>query len=276
MAKALRVFVIVLVVLSIASLILGIMLFTQKGDIKGRTQKLEAGVVKIAQSVRMEGLDPNQLKDLNKMQTPLDQIAVVGDNLIEEIEVTKQSLAKTQQDLEGTRAELTSTKTELESTKTHVVELTETVESKDAELAQANGKVTQLEQDKASLQVQIDDINNQLVKAEEETRDLQDQVAQLDKVIKDMEAEQGLKSASSSVPVGTNGKILFVNPDWNFVVLDIGSKAGLVPTAEMLVHRADHLIGKVRISSVQDDMAVAEIVNAWEKAPIKEGDHVLF
>jgi peptidoglycan hydrolase CwlO-like protein len=276
MAKALRALVIVLLVLSIASLVLGIMLFSKKGVIKERTQKLEAGVTKIAQSIRMEGLDANQLKDVGRMQAALDQVAVAGDNLVEELDVTKQDLAKTRQDLDSTKTELATTKTDLEAAKTQVVEMTAAVEKKDAELAQANGKVTQLEQDKSSLQVQIDELNNQLVKAEEETRDLQDQVTQLDKVIKDMEAEQGLQSAAKSVPPGTTGKILYVNPNWNFVVLDIGSKSGLVPTAEMLVHRADQLVGKVRISTVEDNMAVAEIINDWERIPLKEGDHVLF
>ncbi len=275
MAKALRALIIVVLLLSVTSLILGIVLFTQRTVLKDRTQKLEAGAEKMAQSIRYDKLDLNQLKKVETMQPQLDLLATAGDIQYTDLQDTKQDLANTRLELENTKTELASTKNELETTKTRVVELTETVERKDAEIAQANGKITQLEQDKAGLQIQIDDINNQLVKAEEETRDLQDQVAQLEKVVKDLEAEAGPKSAKT-LPVGTNGKILVVNPDWNFVVLDIGSKSGLVPTAEMLVHRADQLVGRIRISTVQENMAVAEIITDWEKAPVKEGDRVLF
>ncbi len=74
---------------------------------------------------------------------------------------------------------------------------------------------------------------------------------------------------------GLFGKVLIVNPEWNFVVLDIGSERGLVPAAEMLVHRSDRLIGRVRITSVDEEMAVAEIMGDWEERTIRSGDLVI-
>jgi hypothetical protein len=59
-------------------------------------------------------------------------------------------------------------------------------------------------------------------------------------------------------------------------VLDIGSDSGLVRDAQMLVHRADKLIGKVRITNVQKSMAIAEIMMDWEQSPVREGDYVLY
>ena len=274
MAKALRVLIIVLLVLSVVSLVLGIVLFSQRGDIKTRTQTLEQATVKFAQGIRYDKLNPEQLKDPAAMDAALSQVAVAADIQFTELQDTKQDLATARQDLETAKLDLANTKTELEGAKAQVVEMTDKVAQKDAELAQSNGRITQLEQDKASLQVQIDDLNNQMVKAEEDTRDLKDQVATLDKIIKDMEREQG--SQNVRIAPGTSGHILVVNPDWNFVILDIGAESGLVPTAEMLVHRSDSLVGKVRISSVKENMAIAEIVTDWEKAPIQEGDRVLF
>ncbi|MFH0879512.1 MAG: hypothetical protein V2A34_07335 [Lentisphaerota bacterium] len=274
MAKALRGLIIVLLVLSVVSLVLGMVLFSQRGEIKGRTQTLEQAAVKFAESIRYQNLVRDQLKDPKAMDAALSQLSVAADNQYTELQDTKTDLANTRQDLENTKMELATTKTDLEGAKVQVAEMTEKVAQKDAELAQANGRVTQLEQDKANLQVQIDDLNNQMVKAEEESRDLQDQVATLDKIIKDMEREQGAQNIR--MPAGLSGHVLVVNPDWNFVILDIGSEAGLVPTAEMLVHRADELVGKVRISTVKDNLAIAEIITDWEKAPIQEGDRVLF
>jgi uncharacterized phage infection (PIP) family protein YhgE len=280
MAKALKPLLIVLLVLSIVALSLGIALFSRREVLKGRTQKGEQAIVKIAQNLRVENFDAaqfaEQLKNYETMQAPLDGIAVSAENRYVELQDTKKDLENTRQDLAKTKTELEGAKTELAQTQAKVTELADTLAQKDAELAQANSRITQLEQDKANLQAQIDDLNNQIVKSEEEMRDLQDKVATLDKLIADMDAAHG--TGPIVVPLGLSGKVVIVNPAWNFVILDIGSDQKLVVGAEMMVHRGDRLIGKVRVSSVQENMAIAEIMGDWaqDTAGVSEGDHVLF
>jgi uncharacterized phage infection (PIP) family protein YhgE len=280
MAKALKPLIIVLLVLSVIALSLGMVLFFQRDVLKGRTQKNEQAIVKIAQNLRVDNFDgarfTDQIKNYEGMQAPLDSITVFAENRYEELQDTKKDLEDTRQDLAKTKTELATTKTELAETQAKVTELTDTIAQKDAELAQASGRITQLEQDKATLQVQIDDLNNQLVKSEEDMRDLQDQVATLNKIVSDLEIEKG--GPVLGVPQGLTGKIVVVNPAWNFVILDIGSEQKLVAGAEMMVHRNDQLIGKVRVSSVQKNMAVAEIMADWQQAgqSPNEGDNVLF
>lgn len=273
MAKALKVVIVIILLLSIAALVLGIVLFSQRGTLKGRTQKTEQAIVSIAGKLHFEGLDVAMLKDYKQMQAPLDQVTVAAENRYEELQNTKADLETTRGELTKTKDDLAKTRTELDVSKAKVTELTDNLEAKEAELAQSKGRVDQLEQDKAGLQTQIDEMNNQLVKSEEEMRDCQDQVATLDKIIKDMEASTGGKKL---LPVGLTGRIIAVNPDWNFVILDLGSDSGLVPGAEMIVHRGDQLVGRVHISAVQKNMAVAEILSDWEQAPVQEGDNVLF
>lgn len=279
MGKALKPLVIVLLVLGIVSLILGSMLFSQRELLKGRTTRHEDAVVKIATNLRMPGINPQQLteqlKDYNSMQSPLDLVAVAANNTVEELDHTKQDLATTRDELAATKTELNNTRNELTAAQQKINELNDTIDQKNTELIVANGRITQLEQDKSNLQIQIDDLNNQLVRADEEMRDLQDKIATLDKVIQDIDSKQGAPG-TAKVPVGTMGRILIVNPDWNFVILDIGSEQGLVANAEMLIHRKDQLIGKVRISAVEKTMAIAEVVSDWTKQAVNEGDYVLF
>lgn len=279
MGKALKPLVIVLLVLGIVSLILGSMLFSQRELLKGRTTRHEEAVVKIATNLRMPGVNPQQivaqLKDYNTMQSPLDLVAVAANNLADELDHTKQDLATTRDELALTKTELNNTRNELTAAQQKINELNDTIDQKNTELIVANGRITQLEQDKSNLQIQIDDLNNQLVRADEEMRDLGDKIATLEKVIQDIDSKQGAPG-TAKVPVGTMGRILIVNPDWNFVVLDIGTEQGLVANAEMLIHRKDQLIGKVRISAVEKTMAIAEVVSGWTKQPVSEGDYVLF
>lgn len=275
MAKALKPLVVVLLVLSVFALVLGIVLFSQREVMKGRTQKNEQAITNIAAKLRFEGLDPKLLQDYKQMDAALNQVTVAADNQYEELQNTKKDLETTRQDLAQTKTELDSTKNQLAEAQNKVTELTQAVEQKDAELTLAKGKVDQLEQDKTTLQTEIDGLNNQLVKADEEMRGLQEKVTMLDDIIKKEDMRQG-RMGTGVVPVGTTGKVMVVNPNWNFVVLDIGSDVGLVPNAEMMVHRGDQLIGKVRVSSVEKGMAVAEIMNDWLQQPLEEGDHVLY
>lgn len=275
MGKALKWLVVVLLLLSIVSLVLGVMLFSRREVLKGRTQKHEQAIVNIASKLHFEGLDPKVLQDYAQMQGALDQVTVAADNTYEDLQNTKKDLENTRTELAQTKTELDSTKNQLADAQNKVTELTADLEQKEAELTMAKGRIDQLEQDKTMLQSQIDGLNNQLVKADEEIRGLQEKVTMLDDIIKKEDMRQG-RLGTGVVPVGTTGKVVVVNPDWNFVVLDIGSDSGLVPNAEMMVHRGDQLVGKVRVSSVEKGMAVAEIMNDWTQQPLEEGDHVLY
>ena len=273
MAKALKPLVIVLLILSIVSLVLGSILFSQREVLKGRTLKHEAALASIASKLHVDAPNAELLKDYAKMQQPLDQLAVAAEVQYEDLQNTKADLENTRADLAKTREELSATKTELAAAQSKITELNDSLEKKEIELAEQKSKVDQLEQDKASLQIQIDDLNSQMVKSEEEMRDLQDQVATLEKIIKDMEGERGGKKL---LPTGLTGRILAVNPDWNFVVLDIGSDVGVVPSAELIIHRNDQLVGKLRVSSVQKNMSIAEVMSDWAQENVHEGDYVFF
>ncbi|MDZ4197692.1 MAG: hypothetical protein U1E27_00240, partial [Kiritimatiellia bacterium] len=71
-----------------------------------------------------------------------------------------------------------------------------------------------------------------------------------------------------------SGQVLLVNPEWNFVIVSLGKADKLVPAVEMIIHRGDKMVGKVRITSVMDNVSVAEIQRGWEQLPIQEGDRV--
>ena len=109
---------------------------------------------------------------------------------------------------------------------------------------------------------------------------LQDQVAQLeeDKSVLEVQLEKCDKELHKEITMkpGTTGTIVYANKDWNFVVIDIGSNDGVQSTAEMIVHRGEDMIGKIKISAVRDDVSIAEVLPDYQKATVKEGDDVLF
>ena len=63
-----------------------------------------------------------------------------------------------------------------------------------------------------------------------------------------------------TVRQGLSGRVLAYNPGWNFVVLSIGDKAGLKSGVQMIVTRGNQAIGKVRVTSVEPNTAIADVL----------------
>jgi cell shape-determining protein MreC len=78
------------------------------------------------------------------------------------------------------------------------------------------------------------------------------------------------------LPAGTHGKVVAVDPKYDFVVLDIGSNQGLIPDAKMLVNRDGKLIAKVKITRVEPNRAIANIIPEWKQDDVLEGDQVVY
>jgi hypothetical protein len=71
-----------------------------------------------------------------------------------------------------------------------------------------------------------------------------------------------------------HGKILVVDPKWDFVVLDIGEDQGVIQDGELLVSREGKLVAKVIVRSVEKDRCIANLVPGWKLGEMIEGDFV--
>ena len=78
----------------------------------------------------------------------------------------------------------------------------------------------------------------------------------------------------SCLPADLKGKILVVDPKWDFVVLDIGEDQGVIPDGELLVSRDGKLVAKVVVRSVEKDRCIANIIPGWKLGDVIEGDEV--
>jgi len=123
-----------------------------------------------------------------------------------------------------------------------------------------------------------------------------DQVAKLSKSLKDANAKIMILNAEKAVLArelariadrlpcivegdtkmhsGLVGKIVVVDPKWNFVVLNIGDDQGALEDGELLVSRDGKLVAKVVIRSVQKDRCIADVVPGWKLGEMFEGDTV--
>jgi hypothetical protein len=70
------------------------------------------------------------------------------------------------------------------------------------------------------------------------------------------------------------GRILVVDPKWDFVVLNIGQEQGVLENGELLVSRDGRLVAKVIVRSLEKDRCIANVVPGWKLGEVIEGDEV--
>lgn len=73
------------------------------------------------------------------------------------------------------------------------------------------------------------------------------------------------------------GKVLAADPNWGFLVVNVGDKQGVRPNGMLVVARDGNAIGKVKVTSVERDQAVAEMVPGTfgRGAGVRRGDVVV-
>jgi hypothetical protein len=197
-----------------------------------------------------------------------------------------------------TKTELKKTTQELATT---VQELTDTKGERDKAVARAEAQSKR-----------ADELSDKLAKAVEERDDAQntlarykatdltpEQIITLNKTVKEANAqimvinsEKGVlgrelakalalidKLTGTGDPIvklrsDLKGKIVVVDPKWDFVVLNIGDEQGAIQDGEMLVSRGGKLVAKVVIRSVQTDRCIANVIPGWKLGEMIEGDDV--
>lgn len=74
------------------------------------------------------------------------------------------------------------------------------------------------------------------------------------------------------LPAGLKARVIALDPKWQFVVLDAGDEQGILKYAEVLLSHDGKLVGKAKVSRVEKDRCVANLVPGWEIGEVTEGD----
>lgn len=70
------------------------------------------------------------------------------------------------------------------------------------------------------------------------------------------------------------GKIIMVNKEYAFVVVNLGHQQSLKAGDILYVYRNDEVIGKVQIQRTEENMSAATILPDWQNVEFKENDVV--
>lgn len=180
-----------------------------------------------------------------------------------------------------------SAKTELATAKTALDAATSKAADAETQIATLNNQVKELNDKISAAPVGGATNNDASAQIAELTTQLQEKETLVAKLQSELDNSKGIQKGLQAkidqktqvlLKKGTEGRILAVNPAWNFVVLNLGDKQNVSNNTELLVKRGTRFLGKVRITSVEPSTSIADIVvnSMPQGATISPGDTVIF
>lgn len=314
MDKALKALVVTLLLLSVVAVVCEFIIYGQRQELKGRTNKLADYVVKIAGTVE---LPPDTLTDLAASDNiprlivkpdDLKQYYKIGEDgkpskvttgagTMDEVLNTVFSTADRQHTrLNDTRGELTQTRTTLGQTSNLLTKTEGVLANTSNTLVQTTGqlaetqaevekKKTEIEELSGTIETQKADIEKKAGEVAKLTEKVSACESEIDagkryiaKIEKELNLIKGAANTTNVLPAGVQGQVAIMNTNWNFVVIDMAPESGIMVMTDLNIQRDSKLVGKVRVSEVRKDqrVAVAEVLPEYQQlVPIK-GDTVIY
>lgn len=230
---------------------------------------------------------------LDETKKTVEQESAALNQTKAELTKTKSSLAETSKNLETTTAakdqvtaQVSTLTTEVTTAKNQATELSTQISAKENEIttlkADIEAKNAEIAAAKAAAPTETTAAPGAEVLAQ-----IEEQKTLITKLQADLDSSRGqleelrIKERNrmdKKLQAGLEGRILAVNQAWNFVVLNLGDRNGIVNNAELLVKRGNRLVGKVRVTSVEPSISIADIVanSVAQGINIAPGDNVIY
>jgi len=184
--------------------------------------------------------------NLTEQKAKNQELTLQADKLSKDLETTKSDLESTNSKLKVTSEQLQAFEEGLKGKKPD--ELFQEINTLSEKVKVAEGEQKMLSAAKE--------------KTEAELKKLREQI--------EMTKPGGSKSTSIS------GRILAVNPTWNFVILDLGKNDQVVEGLTMVIYRGEKMIGKIKTVTVDAQTSVADVLPGTPATAIEVGDQVVY
>jgi hypothetical protein len=181
-----------------------------------------------------------------------------------EIQAKNQELSlkaeKLDKDLVSTKGDLESTNSKLKVTQEQLQGYTDELKGK---------KPTELFSE-------INDLSEKVKVAESENKLLASSKEKMEAELKKLREGEEMRRPGGTKSISLSGKIVAVNPTWNFVILDLGKNDQVVEGLSMVIYRGEKMIGKVKVVTVDATTSVADLLPGTPAQAIEVGDQVIY
>ncbi|OGX15428.1 MAG: hypothetical protein A2166_04860 [Omnitrophica WOR_2 bacterium RBG_13_41_10] len=201
------------------------------------------------------------------------------------ISVLEAQLQETQGRLETLNNDLTQEKNARQESLAQLEQLKGDLEKQKSFSSDLQNKLSQAQEEVKKAQAQLSELMTKRAELESKLKELEAQVKKVELgtiVVDSGSTSAGTVSATptaskkqtEAVSVKLEGKILVVNKEYNFIVINLGSKDGINIGDIFSVYHDNKYLGDVTVGKLHDAMASADFDSQEIKNKAREGDKV--
>jgi vacuolar-type H+-ATPase subunit I/STV1 len=218
----------------------------------------------------------SKVEDLNSKQKIAEKKLSDAQKALSNLEARlKEAMAQ----VSALTIQLQEEKAAKEESFSRVSQMQETIDQQKKVIAIMESQINKAQDDVRVIKNELKKIGSEKVKLESQIKNLEAKSeVELGKIVVSPEAgqaAQALPMKASGSAQGLEGKVLVLNKEYNFVVVNLGSKDGLVAGELFSVYRGETYLGDIKIEKVQDVMSAAGFVSGDLKNKVKEGDRIV-
>lgn len=236
-------------------------------------------------------------KGKGTMQQILDDLLESAEAQYEQLNATRQQLTILRKEYVSAVEELNERKDKLRSALATITDRDNTIFELREEIKRLEGNISRLESEKASLEDEVAECERQIEKLNEVMQGKDREIASLKAENMDLRKKisgqqmEGVRSDDwAGLEPGEKGRVISVNPKWNFAVAklsdafmreilgdDLDREFRPVNLFLKRPGSPDSFVCKIRIIQVKkkEKLGIADIMTNWQQLPVREGD-VLF
>jgi peptidoglycan hydrolase CwlO-like protein len=210
--------------------------------------------------------DVRESKDAVHSKIKTELTALAGS--VEDINKVIGEVAKVQSDVEGQMEKLKSNKLKIAQTEGETKRTVDELKSKTDKMNQLSEQLKKLpagfnpqtiSEDLNKIKQEIAELQTQAEAKKQEVTVQEKKIGESQKVLADIveKIETRKKSFERN---SMKARVVAVNNDWGFVVIDVGEKEGITPDTKLLVTRGTQTVGKINTLSVQGNRTVANVL----------------
>lgn len=296
-----KIFLVLNLLLCAGALGFGVKVYLDREVLKARTVMLSNTAETLAENLRWsETVDwetaetridepfslalPDTLAEIGSFEATLNRLAELANNRVDQLTERHSELISTREELATTRETLRTRERELADARSEIGNLEEMLADVRGQLEEANQTISTLETEKSRLQREVESLESEIQSQDDQIASLE---SRLERVTEERNRIEALVKACQQRPDQDQtesdwhqrtAKILAIEPEWDYVVINKGEVDVLPMYLEAYVHRGDEFIGKVRVMRVERTVALAEILKDTlvDGKQIQTGDTIFF
>jgi soluble cytochrome b562 len=189
-------------------------------------------------------------------------------NVVSSINQKNGEIAKVQTDVEGQTEKLKSNKLKINQSEGETKRVEDELKTKKDKMAQLDEQLKKLPagfnpqtiaEDLNKIKQEIAELQTQAESKKQEVAAQEKKVVDAKKVLEDIVAKIETRKKSFERN-SLRARVVAVNNDWGFLVVDAGESAGITPDTKLIVVRGTQTVAKVSIIGVQGNRTVANIL----------------